>query len=214
MEISYHLLFEKLFQSKVRYLICGGFAAAAHGNHRYTVDLDLIIDFEKSNLAALSDVVYRLGFKKRVPVTIESLVDKKYRDQLLNEKNMLAYSLFHPKEMLTIDLMVHFDVPFETVWEKRETRIYSGYEVHYLSLNDLIEMKEKAGREIDKQDVAVLKKFLKENDDHSKAEEPSPIYSFQLDQYLKWLADARHFMNEIRTPEEKIRNEKIRKGEF
>lgn len=44
--------------AQVRYLIAGGLAVIAHGHVRFTKDVDLIVDFETSNLhraiAALS----------------------------------------------------------------------------------------------------------------------------------------------------------------
>ncbi len=214
MQVSYYLLLSKLFQANVKYLICGGMATAAHGSRRHTDDLDLLIDLNKKNLVAFAGVVYELGFKERIPIRITDMHEQKYRDELLRTKNMLALQLFHSGENLSVDLMIHNEITFEEIWQRKTVRNYKDFDVYFLSLDDLIIMKEKAGREVDRMDLAFLKKVKKESDDSSSVQEPPAIYSFDLQKYERWLKDADHFLSAIRTPEEKIRNEKVKKGEF
>ncbi len=48
--------------NKVRYLVVGGYAVAAHGHPRYTKDLDVWIDRTQTNAKKLIKVLEQFGF--------------------------------------------------------------------------------------------------------------------------------------------------------
>ncbi len=48
--------------NKVRYLVVGGYAVAAHGHPRYTKDLDVWIDRNQTNAKKLIKVLEQFGF--------------------------------------------------------------------------------------------------------------------------------------------------------
>ena len=49
--MNYKLLFEKLEEYKVRYVVCGGLAVNLHGIPRMTADVDIILDLTVENLS-------------------------------------------------------------------------------------------------------------------------------------------------------------------
>jgi hypothetical protein len=70
----------------VRYVVVGGLAVAAHGVVRATADLDLVIERDWGNAAALGDALRRLGAVdlegSQGPLTQEALVrraDRRFR---------------------------------------------------------------------------------------------------------------------------------------
>jgi hypothetical protein len=60
-----------LGQHRVRYLIVGGFAVAAHGYLRFTADVDLVVALDHENLASAIAAFGSLQYRPRAPVAIE-----------------------------------------------------------------------------------------------------------------------------------------------
>lgn len=52
---------EELNRAGIRYVVVGGLASGAHGVIRATRDLDLVPDPEPANMAALADLLRRIG---------------------------------------------------------------------------------------------------------------------------------------------------------
>ena len=61
--------------ANVRYLVAGGLAVVAHGYVRFTADVDLILDFEPANVTRAMKALGSLGYRPRVPVTLNEFAD-------------------------------------------------------------------------------------------------------------------------------------------
>ena len=85
-----------LGEYKVRYLIVGGLAVAAHGYVRFTADVDLVLAFDGGNLAAALAAFRSLRYQPRAPVPMDDFLDESKRRQWIQEKNMMVFSLFSP----------------------------------------------------------------------------------------------------------------------
>ena len=55
--------------------MCGGVAAVLHGVERMTMDIDLSLDLDRSNLEKFISVMKNMNLKPRVPVPPESILD-------------------------------------------------------------------------------------------------------------------------------------------
>ena len=75
-------LFKRLNAAKVKYLVIGGVAVNLHGYSRVTVDLDILISLEPSNVRRFVDMIKRLGWKPRVTVDVEAFTDSVERYRL------------------------------------------------------------------------------------------------------------------------------------
>jgi hypothetical protein len=75
---------------QVRYLIAGGLAVIAHGHVRLTKDVDLIVDFETSNLHRAIAVLSGLGYRPAVSVSFEDFADAGKQEEWIREKNALV----------------------------------------------------------------------------------------------------------------------------
>src|SRR5207244_7455147 len=100
-------LLKDLNEGEVRYLVVGGVAVVLHGYARATFDLDLVIDLQTSNLERALRIFGDRGFRPRPPVPLESFADAAERHRWFDEKNLLVFSLWHPrKHAFEIDLFV------------------------------------------------------------------------------------------------------------
>ncbi len=54
--------FQSLNEHNVRYLVIGGYAVAFHGHPRYTKDIDVWIEADKTNAEKLIDALRAFGF--------------------------------------------------------------------------------------------------------------------------------------------------------
>ncbi len=159
--MEYEQLFESLWKEKVRFLICGGLAVNIYGIPRMTADIDLLLDFEKENLARFDQVLKKLSYLPVAPIPVSVLSDKVKRMELVRDKHMIAYSFFNSKSnYMSVDVLLDPPATFESMWEKRETRKIDNYEVTLVSLQHLIEMKLFANRKQDQDDVLLLSKLI------------------------------------------------------
>ncbi|MEW6620477.1 MAG: DUF6036 family nucleotidyltransferase [bacterium] len=154
----YEDVFKELNREKVRYLIVGGVAVVLHGVVRLTVDLDIFVDFSKENIEKFALCMKNLGYRPKLPVKIEELQDVKKRKIWIEEKEAKVFSLFHlTKHEEHLDIFIYEPIPFEDAYQKRKIVVAKGMEIPVVSIDDLIKMKEIAGREQDWADISALK---------------------------------------------------------
>ena len=137
-------LLRSLNARKARYLVIGATAFPVYGYARATLDLDLFIEPTEENAsrvrAALTDFGYDL-----TDVSVEELRTKKV---LIRQ--------------YTLETDVHPFVKgltFEDAWARRVNDQIQGVPVAFASLDDLIRMKEAAGRPKDLEDLRVLRRL-------------------------------------------------------
>jgi predicted nucleotidyltransferase len=150
-----------LNEAGVRYLVVGGLAVIAHGYLRLTMDMDLFLDLQEDNLRGAVAALGRLGYRPQVPVPIEQFADANERARWISEKGMMVFSLHNPTRAATIvDLFVEEPIEFDKAYAKAcRMEVASGLTATFVSVDDLITMKNKAGRPKDLDDVARLKEL-------------------------------------------------------
>ena len=141
----------KLFNDRnVKYVIIGAAAFPVHGYARATLDTDIFIEPKEENatkcLAALMDFGYDMS-----QITAHDLLQKK----TLIRQYLLEVDI-HPFAT---------GVDFKHIWEHKIRGKIGVIEAFFACLDDLITMKEAAGRPKDKEDLKVLLK-LKETKDN------------------------------------------------
>jgi len=160
----YEDVLKALNRSKVDYVVFGGVAAILYGVHRTTLDIDIMIDLGPKNIEKFYHSLLRLGYRPKVPVTLEQLKDFKCRKMWMNEKNMKVLSFFHIKDDLKcVDVSIGQLMDYKTV-KKRIVKV-GGIKVPVIELNQLKKLKKKAGRPKDLADLDDLKRLEKLNDD-------------------------------------------------
>lgn len=153
-----------LNEAGVKYLIVGGVAVNSYGYLRATQDLDLVIALDEDNARAAMNTLTRLGYKPRVPVPASDFVDADKRKSWIAEKGMTVFSMFSDNwPETTVDLFA--DEPFDFQAEHALAEIHSigdGVEAPFVRIETLITMKERAGRDRDRDDLIHLRWILDE----------------------------------------------------
>lgn len=100
-----------------------------------------------------------LGYKPVVPVTAEQFADQATRETWIREKGMQVLQLWSDRHRETpIDLFVQEPFPFDKEYARALIKpLYGAVEVRFVSMSTLIQMKETAGREQDRIDIAHLR---------------------------------------------------------
>ncbi len=140
-------LLKSLNAHNIRYVVIGATAFPVHGYARATLDIDIFIEATPENarrtLATLKDVGYDV-----TDITIEDLLTKK----LLIRQYILATDI-HPFAS---------GVTFKEVWRNRVEDKIGKTPANFASLDDLIRMKQAAGRPKDLEDLRILMKLKQE----------------------------------------------------
>ena len=137
-------LLRLLKENKVKFVIIGAMAFPIHGYARATLDVDIFIEPSLRNAKKTLKALKEFGYDVE-EVTVEDLLNKK----LLIRQYYVATDI-HPFVK---------GVTFEEVWKRKVEGKIGEVNVYFPSLDDLIKMKEKAGRAKDKEDLKVLKKL-------------------------------------------------------
>ena len=156
----YEGVFKKLDQEQVEYVVVGGVALVLLGVIRLTADLDLFIELSETNLKKFIKVMAELGYKPKMPVSAEDLTRPEKRRQWKEEKGMLVFSFYHPREpMHLIDIFVDEPIPYETVKRGKKIATAKGIRVPVVSAEDLVRLKRISGRPQDLADIAALEEL-------------------------------------------------------
>jgi hypothetical protein len=164
---DFDLIFAALDAEKVRYLVVGGVAVVLHGVPRFTADLDLLLALDAANVRAAIAALARLGYRPRAPVPVEGLADPVVREQWIDEKGLTVFTLWSPEHPATeVDIFVDEPIPFDDAYGRAARADLGAVTVHVVSVQDLIELKRRAGRPRDLEDIAALAALARDGDGH------------------------------------------------
>jgi hypothetical protein len=127
---------------RVEFVIIGATAFPIHGYARATLDIDIFIRPAAPNAARLLEALRDFGDDVS-DITLEDLLTKK-----VLIRQYLVETDIHP--FVT-------GATFDQVWKNRVSGTYGSEKVFYASLDDLITMKQAAGRPKDLEDLRILK---------------------------------------------------------
>ena len=155
---------EALDNADVRFLVAGGVAVNLHGYARMTQDLDLVVELSPDNTQAAMRALARLGYRPKVPVSMESFADPTQRRDWIENKHMQVFSLFsetHPET--TIDVFVTEPFAFDEEYQRADRYpIQSGIDIRTVTPETLIAMKRIADRDRDRDDIQHLQWIIEE----------------------------------------------------
>ena len=140
-------LLKSLNAHSVRYVVIGATAFPVHGYARATLDLDLFIEPTAENAARAREAMVAFGYDMSDVAVDEMLVKK-----ILIRQYMLETDL-HPFVK---------GATFSEVWARRVEDRIGETPAAFAGLDDLIRMKEAAGRPKDMEDLRVLRKLRDE----------------------------------------------------
>jgi predicted nucleotidyltransferase len=137
-------LLRLLKEHKVVFVVIGATAFPVHGYSRATLDIDIFIKPEKSNAERTKSALEGFGYDL-ADVSVDELLTKK----VLVRQYMVETDI-HPFVK---------GVTFETIWKNKVKAKFGNTFVWFASLDDLIKMKQAAGRAKDIEDLKYLLKL-------------------------------------------------------
>jgi hypothetical protein len=140
--------------AKVRYALVGGYAVALHGAVRGTVDVDVILAWDRRTLRAAEQALQGLGLVSRLPIIADEVF--RFRDEYIRNRNLIAWNFYNPK-----DLTEQLDVVISTDLKGKKVQAIATADgtLRVLSRKDLIAMKRASGRPQDLADIEALEKL-------------------------------------------------------
>lgn len=139
-------LLKSLKEHKVDFVIIGATAFPVHGYARATLDIDIFIRPTPGNALKTYKALKDFGYDV-TDIKIEEFLKKK-----LLIRQYAVETDIHP--FVT-------GINFERVWSNKVRAKFGNTYVYFASLNDLIKMKQSAGRPKDLEDLKYLKKQKK-----------------------------------------------------
>jgi len=145
-----------------RYLIAGGLAVVAHGYVRLTFDVDLMLDFSSPGLGKVVQALEDLGYEPRiVPVRLGALLDPAQRTSWVRDKGSVVLNLTSAEHGLTgVDVFLDLPLAFDDYWSRKVgIEVEPGMQAPFVSREYLLDMKRRAGRPRDLEDIRVLEEL-------------------------------------------------------
>jgi len=157
---SYKHVLQALNDAKVDYVIVGGVAMNLLGCPRFTNDIDILLALDADNIKRMQTAMESLGYEQRIPLALDELGDEKKAVQFVQERNLLAYTFYNPKEPLySVDVIVGASLQFNQYTRNKMHVEVWGLSLPVVSIDDLIGLKKQSDREKDALDVATLLEY-------------------------------------------------------
>ena len=150
-----------LHDRHVEFVIVGGVAAALHGGSRVTFDLDLVPSLAPASWQAAVDLLWSLGARPRIAEPVERIRDVDHVRRWRREKGMLALNFRTTDGGMEIDLLVGESDAFDELRQRAVDVTVDQRTFFVASIDDLISMKQRAGRPQDLLDIAELRNIQK-----------------------------------------------------
>jgi len=141
---DYKEILQIFLKNRVKFLVVGAYAMAAHGYPRATGDIDIWVEASAQN-------------SKRI---YKSLLDFGADIKDINERTFEAKEIIFQIGVAPrrIDIITYIDgVDFPTAYEEKQLILLEDMEIPFLSRENLIKNKEATGRLKDKADAFSLK---------------------------------------------------------
>jgi len=152
-------ILNQLRDHHVEFVIVGGVAAALHGGSRVTFDLDVVPSLAPDSWQAAVDLLWSLGARPRIPEPLERVRDVEQVRRWRQDKGMLALNFRAPDGSTEVDLLVGESDGFDALKARAMEVTVDRRTFLVASIDDLIEMKRRAGRPQDELDVAELEQI-------------------------------------------------------
>ncbi len=137
-------LLKSLKEHKVRFVVIGATAFPVHGYSRATLDIDLFIEPSESNVRRTYKALKSFGYDVS-DITLNDLLTKK-----VLIRQYLVETDIHPFVK---------GISFDRIWTNRVKAKFGDTFVWFASLDDLIRMKQAAGRPKDAEDLKFLRRL-------------------------------------------------------
>lgn len=159
MPVDFLKLLESLADSGLEFVIVGGVAARLYGSPRLTHDVDIVPRLDTDSWQRAVDMLWSKGARPRISERLDAVRDLSRVDEWISQKGMLALTFRSPDGNSEVDLLVGEAYNFNEL-RSRAIRVQLGARTFLVAhIDDLIAMKERAGRPQDRLDVDALREI-------------------------------------------------------
>jgi hypothetical protein len=154
-----------LSDAGVEFILGGGVAAVLHGVERVTLDVDVALKMEPSNLEKFLEVMTRLNLRPRVPVPARDLMSPEAVRRMVEEKQALVFSFIDPdKPLRHVDVFLTKDLSFDEMNADSKAVRVGNRSFRIVSVAKLLEIKRSIQPPRDKDifDIKALENLLRE----------------------------------------------------
>ena len=155
------IFLEKLNDEGVEFVIVGGVAARLYGSTRLTHDVDVVPNLTPESWRKTVECIWEMGGRPRIPESMESIADVGNIRAWIAEKGTRALNFRSQDGFVEIDLLVAESDRFSSLKEKATAVEFRGKTYLVAALDDLIAMKQAAGRPQDLLDIQELEEIRK-----------------------------------------------------
>ncbi len=158
-------ILENLVEQDVKFIICGGVAAVLHGVERMTIDIDISLDLEHTNLERFLFFIKKMNFVPRVAIPANFILDPLKRKMMVEEKNALVFTFIDPdKPYRQIDIFLEENKSYKKLINDTVKINIDNIKINILSVEKLIDMKKDIvpPRDKDLLDIKELQAILRE----------------------------------------------------
>ena len=159
----YEEILSEFQKQKVHYVIVGGLAINLLGSFRSTADLDILVEMEGKNLAKVVTILTRQGYRVKQPVDPMGIADAPTRRGWIKTKHMKAFNFYKEGEFKEVDIIIDSPVSFKQAARTVERVPCGRLTLPVISIDNLIKMKTKANRDIDRTDTNELRRIQRAN---------------------------------------------------
>ena len=152
-------LFRELNQAEVSYVVVGGYAVIAHGHLRATHDVDLVVDVRDDQPSPWSVYWSALVLHREPRLPWQDFADPHQRAMWREQYDADVLSVVRMAEPIQDELDIFLEPPFDIDVERKRALwqpLPDGLSVPFVAKDTLIEMKRRAGRAIDLDDIRAL----------------------------------------------------------
>ena len=153
-------LFAALNRHQVSYVLIGGLAVALHGVERNTMDVDVCVVVSPDNMSRLAAAANELNLQPMLPVPLSALEDIDTLRRWHTERHLQAFALRSDQLAgVTLDVLLFPPVDPNEMVKRAQQLVIAGVPVALACIDDLIALKQSAGRPIDLADIEHLKRL-------------------------------------------------------
>lgn len=156
--ILYEEIFREFQRQKVKYVLVGGIAFNLLGGNRNTLDMDILVEMNDTNLFKIVKILKKAGYHVKQPVDPIMIADRKTRHDWIKNKNMKAFNFYKGERSYEeVDIVIDSAVDFrDAIKDAIEVKV-GTLNIKVISPRKFEKMKKISGRDKDLKDIEELK---------------------------------------------------------